>query len=250
MINRLFTTLLAQACGFLVGTISGFLLDAQSFFPLVVLFLHTTVAIGIAYFLKTSRPWIILNGLIPISLFASTYLPLSYTGILFVTLFVLLLFLPTFFSGVPFYPTDKRAYKQILNLIPDNQVITFLDLGSGFGSLLKYLARHRPKVNFVGVEISPLAYFLSKLRFIGSKNVRIIFKDFWSLDLSQYDYVYAFLAPGPMPKLWEKVKKEMKKRSVFLTNTFDVDSAPFQTIILETDKDRTQQQSKLSVFKF
>ncbi len=248
MINRLFTTLLSQAAGFLGGVLVGFFLEAQSFFPIIVLVLHTVIATLVAYFLKCTRPWVILNALIPIGMFVSTYLPLSYSALIILTLFVVLLFLPTFFSGVPFYPTSKEAYDQILKLIPESKItdqkLVFLDLGSGFGALLSYLSTHRPDITFIGVEISPLAWLTSKVWLWQRKNIKITFKDMWDLNLSDYDFVYAFLAPGPMPRLWQKVREEMRQGCTFITNTFDVNATPSEKIKLKDN-----QQSELLVFK-
>lgn len=243
MTQRLFTLIMSQATGFLAGVAIGYFVNSTIYFPFIVLTLHSAISILTAYFLKCTRPWIILNGIIPIGIFLSTTLPLSYTALLLITLFVILLYIPTLYSGVPFYPTSNDAYGEILKLIPNDKELTFIDLGSGFGSLLKYLSSHRPQAKFIGVEISPMAWAISKIRFYRNKNISIFLKDMWDLDLEKYDFVYAFLAPGPMPRLWQKVKKEMRPKTVFITNTFDVGIVPTHRIKLQDTK-----QSELLVF--
>jgi len=42
------------------------------------------------------------------------------------------------------------------------------------------------------------------------------------LDLSRHDVVYAFLSPVPMSALWEKVRREMRPGSLFISNSFPV----------------------------
>ena len=36
------------------------------------------------------------------------------------------------------------------------------------------------------------------------------------------DVVYAFLSPAPMPRLWEKVQREMRPGTLFISNRFIV----------------------------
>ncbi|MDZ4784867.1 MAG: hypothetical protein SGJ02_02210 [bacterium] len=244
MIRNLSLTLLSQASGFLAGVSTGFLFSAgANLYPLIVLTLHASIAGLIAKFLRLSNPWIALNLILPIGLLLATFLSLSYTLLTLLTLFVLLLYIPTFFYGVPYYPTHPKAYQEILKLLPEDSSDHFLDLGSGFGALLKFLAVRRPNMTFIGVEVSPLAWFVSKITLLPHSNIKIQFKDFWQVDLSGFKYVYAFLAPGPMPRLWQKAKAELSSGTIFITNTFEVDYKPSQEIQIDDLK-----QTSLKVF--
>ena len=156
-----------------------------------------------------------------------------------------LLFVPTLFTRVPYYPTDSEVYSKIEELVKDAGAKSFLDIGSGFGGLLVYLGKRNPDLLITGVEISPLAFLLSWLRFstLGPRNVKIRFKSFWKVDFSEFDFVYAFLAPPPMEAIWEKVSSEMREDSVFVTNTFEVPAKETEVIDLEDNR-----QSRLYVF--
>jgi len=245
MVKKLSHTLLAQAVGFLIGAIAGTLISATEWFPLVVIVGHCGGAVIVAAFLGLSRPWIYLNALLPLGILLTTLLPVSVTLLTLLLLFVILLYIPTLISGVPYYPTSIPVYEHVLSLIPKDKSIRFLDLGSGFGALLNFLSKNRTDSFFFGVELSPLAWFVSKIRFMFTKNCRVEFKDIWQTNLGEYDFVYSFLAPGPMKRLWTKAKKEMRPGSIFVTNTFQVpDAAPHQTISLADSK-----QSALYVFK-
>ncbi len=133
-----------------------------------------------------------------------------------------LLYFPTLWTRVPFYPTALPMYDQVAKLLPGEREFRFIDLGCGFATLAYSLARRFPKGQFYGAEISPLALLVGFARSVVQKNLHVRASNFWKSDLGNYDVVYAFLAPPPMPKLWEKVKAEMKPGSLFIVNAFPV----------------------------
>ena len=102
------------------------------------------------------------------------------------------------------------------------RIETLLDLGCGFGGVLRQLAGLRPDAKLDGVEIAPLPALVAWLRLHGVSQCRVRRGDFWRLDLSQYDLVYAFLSPAPMAALWEKVRREMRPGTVFVSNSFAI----------------------------
>jgi SAM-dependent methyltransferase len=132
----------------------------------------------------------------------------------------LLLYIPTFWTRVPYYPTSLPTYERIAELLPNDRPFKMVDLGCGFAPLLRFLGSRFPNGEFLGVEISPLAFLGAWVRSIGSPNVSIRFRSIWLVELESFDVVYAFLAPGPMPRLWAKVEDEMAPNSVFISNTF------------------------------
>lgn len=238
MIKKLSHTLLAQAIGFIVGASLGFIIGASTWFPVAVLTGHVLGALIVSIFLKLSRPWVYLNALLPLGIFLTTLMTLSSSALTIAALFLILLFIPTLISGVPYYPTNPEVFEKIVELIPKDKKIKFIDLGSGFGSLLLYIAKERPNVECVGVELSPLAWIVSKLRFLLKKNCTMRFQDIFAVDLSEFDFVYAFLAPGPMPKIWKKVSNEMRSGSMFISNTFSVPATPSRTIQLKSERQK------------
>ncbi|NMC61755.1 MAG: hypothetical protein GYA55_01160 [SAR324 cluster bacterium] len=207
-----------------IGFASAIAVGDLGFSAFLQLGAHTFIAFLCSWMLKLSFPWRLFNLLLPllISIFTSVLIPNSVLAILAVL--ILLVYIPTFWTRVPFYPTSTQMYDVVLSQIPDDRVLSFLDLGSGFSSMLFFLARERPNVNFLGVEIGPLPFLLSwlRVRISGLKNLQTSYKNFWQVDFSQFDMIYAFLAPGPMPALWEKCKKEMKPESVLFVNSFPV----------------------------
>ncbi len=122
-------------------------------------------------------------------------------------------------NRVPLYLSSRQAHQAVLERLPGGDC-RFLDLGSGLGGLLAHIARERPEVDLHGVETAPLSWLASRLRLGRKASLRL--GSLWSEDLSRYDAVYAYLSPEPMPTLWEKVCREMRPGTLFISNTFTV----------------------------
>jgi len=134
-------------------------------------------------------------------------------------------------NRVPLFLSSRRAAAVVANLLPRGGGFRLLDLGCGTGSFLTDVARVRPDGRYSGIEMAPLPYLLGGLRAYGRRNMRVLWGDFWRLDLSSYDVVYAYLSPAPMGRLWEKARAEMRPGSLFISNDFCVPGvAPTQTI--------------------
>ncbi len=123
-------------------------------------------------------------------------------------------------NRVPLYLSSHRAKSELLRLLPTSPGLRFLDIGSGTGGLLAFLAKNRPELVLNGIESAPALWLLSRLR-LGTR-ASIALGDLWHVDLSRYDVVYAFLSPEPMTRLWQKAKREMPPGSLFVSNTFEV----------------------------
>ncbi|RIL06026.1 MAG: hypothetical protein DCC75_11195 [Proteobacteria bacterium] len=193
--------------------------------PVGLLTVHALTAFLLARFvLRLPGAWQAFNLLIaPCAVgYVSLELPSGFLAL--AALLAVLLYLPTIWTRVPYYPTDRLVYDKILAELPQEKSFRFMDLGSGFGELLRYLATRCPQAEFVGVELSPLPYLISKLKvaLFGPRNVHVRYADFWRLSLSEFDFVYAFLAPPPMRRVWEKAAHEMRPGSIFMSNSFDV----------------------------
>jgi SAM-dependent methyltransferase len=150
----------------------------------------------------------------------------------------LLTYAPAFWTRVPYYPTHRAAYALILAELPNDRPFTFIDIGCGTGDLLLFLSARRPKGRFVGVEIGLIPWFIAKLRSLRtrSSSVTIHFQTMWGLDLGRYDFVYTFLSPAPMERLWSKAKAEMKTGSTFITNTFETPEQASYTIAVKNER--------------
>jgi len=127
------------------------------------------------------------------------------------------------FTRVPLYHSNRAAWKALADLVPEGEGVSVVDLGAGFGGPLAHLARHRPRAQMVGVEASPLVWLVAWVRtWPVRSNCRIRLGSLWNVDLIDFNVVYAFLSPVPMPELWGKALAEMKPGAMLVSNTFPV----------------------------
>jgi SAM-dependent methyltransferase len=153
---------------------------------------------------------------------------------LYLVLFLvtLCIYLPAFWTRVPYYPTPRPAYPSVLAELPVETEFSFLDIGSGFGEMTIFLAKQRPNGHFVGVEIGIIPFLVSFLRAKLQRlpNVRFLYKSMWKTSLAPFTHVYAFLSPAPMERLWGKVSDEMEAGALFISNTFEAPASPSSVI--------------------
>ena len=197
------------------------------------------VAAVLGHLLGLSRWWLLIN-----LIFAPALLLLSAFSIppwVFLLGFVLLLLLywNSFGGGVPLYLTGKVTRQQLEEILKQQtSMFRFVDLGSGLGGTLWHLSRRFPQARFEGVETAPLVFLASWFRCLFRKNCRIRYRSLWKVDLTQYDVVYCFLSPVPMPGLWKKAKAEMKRKALLVSNTFEIPGvAPSKIIELKDWRD-------------
>ncbi len=154
------------------------------------------------------------------------------------TLFLLMVFVywSTFRTQVPLYLSSTRVRQALLPLLPQG-AFTFMDVGSGLGGVLTDLADARTDGRYSGIESAPFPWLVSWLRIAISRrsNCHAHFGSLWNTNLSQYDVVFAYLSPVPMAALWEKVQREMRPGSRFISNTFAVASVPPDQVVKVDD---------------
>jgi len=137
------------------------------------------------------------------------------------------------------YLTNTRTKAALATLLPKEANFRFADLGCGLGGPVLSLSRVRPDGYFTGFETAPALFLMAWLRrrLSGGANIEIIFSDFWSQNLGEFDVVYCFLSPVPMPALFEKARLQMKPGSLLVSNSFEVPGTPADDI-LEVDDAR------------
>lgn len=183
--------------------------------------LQGVIAAAISHRLGMARWWLPINLLfIPATV---TVLSIDLSPLWFLGAFLLLVLVygKTYQTQVPLYLSSRTAVKAVASLLPGQRSFSFIDLGSGCGGLLQQLKKMRPDGDYHGIEAAPLPFLLSKCRSIlGAAGWHTSWGDFWSLDLANYDVVYAYLSPVPMAALWYKVRKEMRPGSILISNSF------------------------------
>ncbi len=203
------------------------------------------IAAVLSHFAGLARWWLLIQFLFAPSLVLMLNLNIPSGVYLGAFLLMLLVYWSTFRSQVPLYLSSKRVWQTLEELLPPAELLqdktdkhfSFMDIGSGMGGVLTHLATVRPDGRYFGVENAPLPYLFSRLRIkLGNHpDCTVLWGNFWSCDLAQYDVVFAYLSPVPMEQLWNKIKREMRPGSIFISNSFAVPQNPPQYSITLDD---------------
>ncbi|WP_373085077.1 class I SAM-dependent methyltransferase [Sneathiella sp.] len=194
-----------------------------------------------------SRGWVIGQALAPLLLLFALWLQLPAWVFPVIILLLVLSFWNVVGNRVPLYLTNQATSAALLALLARQPRRHFVDLGSGLGGTLRYLAVNVPETAFTGLETAPLPFALSWLlgKVGAGDNLSIRCRDIFRADLSGFDVVYCFLSPVPMARLYGKAKREMKPGSLFISNSFTVPGHKPDRIIKVKDRRKT----KLLVWK-
>ncbi|XP_035514027.1 adenine nucleotide translocase lysine N-methyltransferase [Morone saxatilis] len=133
---------------------------------------------------------------------------------------------------VPYLPSSKDQTLNIMKLL-EGRTGRLADLGSGDGRVV--LAASSAGLQCTGFEINGIlvAYARSKVHWKGvpSNQATFVKKDFWKTDLSAYNNVTAFLAPGVMELLGEKLLKELPDDARVIACRFPFPNWPQQSSV-------------------
>jgi hypothetical protein len=146
--------------------------------------------------------------------------------ILFITLIIW-----TRINGISPMPSSRKARREIVSAVAaitggtTPKPVRIAELGCGWGTLLRPLARKLPGCTFTGYETSPVPYLFTRLstRFLGLSNIKFFRQDFYRADLDGTDIIVCYLYPGGMEILKDKLTQSPPKPLFYLvSNTFQV----------------------------
>ncbi len=177
------------------------------------------------------RWWLILHfSFLPAALWLMQQGNIAPGWYLTAFLLLLLIYWRTDHSQVPLYLSNTPTAQAVLKLLPASPCHV-VDLGCGTGGLLRYLARSRPDCTFLGIEHAPLPWLWAYLTARGLPNLHFRYGNFWRLNLSGFDVIYAFLSPAPMPNLHLKARAQMHGDALLISNSFAIpDITPELTV--------------------
>ncbi len=142
-------------------------------------------------------------------------------------LLLVLFYWSTFRTRVPLYLSDRKAWQALIPLLPEAAPFRFIDLGSGLGGVPFYLEPRFPQGRFCGTEIAPGPWLISRLRaWLKRSRVTFMRRDYATLNLADFEVVFAFLSPAAMPGLWQQAQAQMRSGSLFVSLSFAVKGRP------------------------
>lgn len=156
-------------------------------------------------------------------------------------LLLLLIYWSSFRGQVPIYLSSQKVWSTLGAELPSDRGFQFLDAGSGLGGLLVHLAKTFPLGQYTGIESAPLPFLFSwsRVRLNAAGLCRVKWGSYWDVDFGEYDIVFTYLSPAPMPELWQKARREMKPGARFISNTFAVPDVPPDKTITVDDLHRS-----------
>lgn len=126
-------------------------------------------------------------------------------------LFFLIVVMPVLLTRVPYVPTSRKRLDVIFPYLEEKTSfpnVTFVDIGCGYGNVLREASRRGCK-EVIGIEASPVHALVAfvRTRFFHSP-VKIIFGNFFRLPLPQAKVYYLFLTPPIVPRVLHRLAEE------------------------------------------
>ncbi len=187
---------------------------------------HGTVAAAVTAVRLPSAPWwTLLQAVFPMAVVIGITIPLSPSVWLGAFVVLWLVNRNTLHERIPLYCSGRLVPQALEGILPCGS-FRFVDLGCGLGGVLARLRQTYPQSHFEGVESAPLPWLIAWLRLLRYRNCRVRWGNFWTISLAEYQVVYCFLSPEPMPRLWSKVCAELRPGACLISNTFAIPQAP------------------------
>ncbi len=150
-----------------------------------------------------------------------TYLVFTFIAVVgLLVLFIAGSYLISVIGGAQFVRSSSDLYPEIIELAQLTPGDRFVELGSGDGSLLKYVAK-RTGAHAHGVELSPYLVLRTRL-LIRRPDVTVELGNLFSADLRKADCVYTYLLPPMMKRLAKKFSHELKPGSRVVSHAFPI----------------------------
>ncbi|MFZ1324156.1 MAG: hypothetical protein WAQ57_03295 [Candidatus Saccharimonadales bacterium] len=123
--------------------------------------------------------------------------------------------------GAPYLPTLRLTQAEALELLALKPGQTLLELGSGDGRMLKAAAKKG--IHATGYELNPLLVIYSRAATWRYRQlVTVKFANFWAVKLPPCDGIYVFLLDKYMPKLHNKVTREISNSIKLVSYAFQI----------------------------
>lgn len=153
---------------------------------------------------------------------------------------LILVFWGTVKGDVPLFLSSNAVSEALIVIVRREQAGSFADIGAGLGTVVAPLAAACPAVRILALERAPLPWLFSACRCRRHPNVRVKLASFWDLDLEQFDMVFAFLSPLVMARVGEKIRREMRVGSLFVSSSFPIPDGKPESVLELADSRHTK----------
>jgi len=221
---------LIQVAAFMVVFICVLIVSsffAVRFSVLTLVMMQSASAIALCTLAGMAVWWRWIHGVFPLAMLLMSMLSVPNEVYLIGFLVSLSVFWTTFRSQVPFFPSRPIVREKVAELIPQDQTIRMIDIGSGLGDLSMHIAKIKTNSQVEGIEIAPMPWLISVIRaWLKRSSATFILGDYHALDFAQYNLVFAYLSPAAMSALWQKAHQEMQTGSLLVSYEFEIPHIP------------------------
>lgn len=156
------------------------------------------------------------------------------------SLLLILIFWGTVKGDVPLFLSSSAVSDALGILLQRECAKSFVDIGAGLGTVALPLAISHPQLRVVALERAPLPWLIAYLRCRNQANATARYASFWKYDLAAFDLVFAFLSPAVMTGVGEKISREMRHGSLFVSSSFPIPDWRPESVVELADRRNTR----------
>ncbi len=144
--------------------------------------------------------------------------------LIIISLILSIFFVLPFLTGAPYEGTKKKTLEKMIEFTNPKKGDKIAELGSGDGRIVIALAKKCPEAKVYGFEINPFLVWISKrkIKKQGLKNAKIYWKNFWNINLGEYNKIVLFQFKTIMHKLSKKFSKELKSGTKIISHFWKI----------------------------
>lgn len=145
-------------------------------------------------------------------------------------LFILSAVWPPDSPWAPWWQMPDGVIKKMCQIAKISSKDAIYDLGCGTGKALVYSAKTF-HAKGIGIEIDPIRFFIAQWNVRRSHqedNIKLIKKNFFTVDFSPASVVFVYLVPVALKRLTPKFLKELKPGTKFLSYVYPMPQELFK----------------------
>ncbi len=210
----------------------------QGLWPLVAL--QAATAAGVSRMLRQPPWWVPIHLCFLPAALGMLALQLPAWIYLLAALLLGLVFWGTVKGDVPLFLSSSAVGDALMTILADEHAASFADLGAGIGTVVLPIAHQLPEVRIDALERAPMPWLLAYWRCRNLPNVQVCRGSLWSSNLGEYDVVFAYLSPLVMARVGEKVRRDMREGSLFISSSFPIPDCPPEAVVDIDDRQKTR----------
>lgn len=137
--------------------------------------------------------------------------------------------------GIGPVPTSRKVSKTLYKNLPEQVNGQIIELGCGWGNLVRALKKKYPDKTVIGYERSPIPRWVTSW----SWRIPVRGEDFFYADLSEAGLLVCYLYPGAMKRIEQELLPRLPAGCIIITHTFALPGLKPDKIYRSTDIYRT-----------